>query len=85
MAKQKHYYLIKNWNVQRGTTEEDPAYYLGTGSYIAETLHDVKSFFCYTSPAHAQRVVDKYNDSGWRWGYKYKLIEIPVTALRKEA
>ena len=52
----KKYYLIKEWNESRGSTEENPAcYFKGTGLVHIELPSHLWNYQCYTSVKAAER------------------------------
>lgn len=60
MAKQKHYYLIKEWHPHRGQTSETPAGLFCAGYHYDYPLTEVNALGVYTSKARAEKVAQKY-------------------------
>ena len=77
MKKPKKYYLVKEWNENRGTTEEKPSCFF-CGSYIVHSLSEAKLDWCYTSPKRAYNAAFKHYRYSFRHGYMYSIVEVPT-------
>ena len=80
----KKYYLVAQYNPQRGQSLEDPACRFCGGYFAPKPLADVDRTKCYTSLKRAQNVAIKRGAAGWRWGWRCEVIEVPEEALRPE-
>ena len=72
----KTVYLVKEWNERRGTTEDAPAYYSGTGCYMIHDLKDVDPGRCYQTRLRAERYKEKRDGEAYVYGYRCKVIEL---------
>lgn len=79
MKKSKKLYLVSHWCEARGTSRENPAYYVGAYNYIAKELKDINPNLCYKSESAALRECSKLCTRHW-WA---SVVEVPMYA-RKE-
>lgn len=79
----KKYYLISEWNPNRGQTKENPAYYYAGGYVVGHPLKDIIPDKCYKSEKTAQRVADKHNMK-CPWSWYDAVVEVPEECLRRE-
>lgn len=79
MAKEKKYYLIKEWFPERGQTSEKPAYvYYANKFYDYPITEAVRAMDTYSSRIRAERVAMK------RAGYAMtEVIEVPEEYIRE--
>ena len=81
MAREKHYYLIVQWQPHRNTTEEKPSCIFGTQNYfVTFPLQSIDPKRCYTNLKRAENYAIK-NTTLYT---KCKVIEVPESALRKD-
>lgn len=76
--KLKKRYLISHWSQARGTTKENPAYYLGPYNYLQKELEGIDPDACYKSEAAALRQCAKLCTKYW-WA---AVVEVPQSAFR---
>ena len=81
MAKKAQYYLIKQWQPHRGTSEQNPSCIFGSMNYFVKLpLKDIKPELCYKSRKRAEREAEKLTSLYSRAA----VIEVPESALRVE-
>lgn len=79
--KQKKYYLVAHWCNARGSSKENPAYYVGSGSsYFPKELENINPEFCYKSEQQVLKRCAKLCTRYW-WA---SVVEVPQYALRKD-
>ena len=80
MRKSKKLYMVSHWCEARGTSRENPAYYLGAYNYISKELKNINPSLCYKTEATALRECAKLCTKYW-WA---SVVEVPNSALRKD-